>query len=162
MTAHLSGRRTFLAGAIGWLAFGAVHLLAVYHAYFAPPRGAAEANLKAAALQVREKMGPFEPTAWGGIQILNASYSILLLFVGALNLVVLRPTAEYGRLRALTLLNMLLAALLMTVTIIYQFPPPMILAGVIGALFIVSLLRQSLKRKNLDASQIRTIKYAAV
>jgi hypothetical protein len=90
------GRGTFVAGSIVLVAFGAVHLLAVYHANFIEPAAPAEAALKRALQEHRPAIGPFKFSAWGTAQILNATYSILLLYAGAVSLVLLTPAIEHA------------------------------------------------------------------
>jgi hypothetical protein len=136
------GRKTFLAGAISLIVFGAVHLLAVYHGNFVPPADEKQAEIKRLAMEYILPMGPFKPTAWGGNQILNSSYSVLLIYVGVLNLLALRPAAQAGRLRAFATCNVLFVALLLAITILFQFPPPMIFATTSLSLFGVSWLKQ--------------------
>ena len=80
------GHKTFFAGAIVLVLFGSVHLMAVYQGNFVPPADERDAEIKRLALQSTMTMGPFKPSAWGGMQILNSSYSVLLIYVGVLNL----------------------------------------------------------------------------
>lgn len=99
--------------------------------------------MQAAAKSYTVPIGPFTASAWGGMQILNASYSVLLLYAGTLNLLAMRPAAQTGRLRALTTCNVLFVAMLLGITILFQFPPPMLFAGTTLIFFCVSWWKQS-------------------
>lgn len=88
------------------------------------------------------KLGPFTPSAWGGMQILNSSYSVLLIYIGILNLLAMRPAAWAGRLKALTVCNIFFVALLLLITIVFQFPPPMLFAATALIFFGVSWVKQ--------------------
>lgn len=138
----MKGRKSFLAGAIVLIAFGAVHLLAVYHGNFAPPADEKQAEIKRLAVEDTATMGPFKPSSWGGMQILNCSYSVLLFHVGILNLLAMRPAAHSGRLKALTVCNFFFVSLLLFITIVFQFPPPMLFAGIALILFGLSWVKQ--------------------
>lgn len=131
-----------MAGAIVLVLFGAVHLLAVYKGNFMPPDDDREAEIKRLAMEYTITMGPFTPSAWGGMQILNSSYSVLLMYAGFLNLLAMRPVAQFGRLKVLTGCNILFVALLLLIIIVFQFPPPMLFAAIALFLFCVSWVRQ--------------------
>jgi len=138
----MRGRATFLAGNITLTLFATVHLLAVYNANFGRPRSEAEAQLHAQARSLATDLGPFHATAWGAIQILNASYSALLAYVAVLNFVSWRTLAAAGRLRAFTAVQVAFTAVLTVITVIYQFPPPMVFAGLALVLFLISWICQ--------------------
>ncbi|MFO0973657.1 MAG: hypothetical protein U1A27_09495 [Phycisphaerae bacterium] len=137
------GLRLFqLAGAL-LLLFGVVHTVAVVKALIAGESGDARVDrLAADARALTFAVGPFHSSAWGAIQILNASYAILLLHVGVVNLLVARPAAAAGRLRRLTLVNLLFVAGLLAVASAYQFPPPMLFSALIGLVLAASAWRQ--------------------
>jgi len=137
-----SGYKTFLAGAIALIVFGAMHLLAVYNANFREPTDPKMAEISAAAKAHIIELGPFTPSAWGTMQILNGSYSVLLIYAGVLNLSVMRVAAQAGRLKGLTVCNIFFVALLLLITIIFQFPPPMLFAGIALTLFSASWAKQ--------------------
>jgi len=137
------GQHTFAAGAIGLAAVGLVHGLAFASAVFFEPRSEAEAAYRRAAREYHATIGPLEPNAWGGTQILSASYSVLLVQVGVLNLFTMRAIIARGRLRLLTVLNLVFLALQLAVAVAYQFPPPIVLGGVVFVLFAASLWRQT-------------------
>lgn len=147
MTAGLAarvvpGQRTFLGAAMGLVLFGLVHLLTVYNANFGPPRSAAEAELRRMMMDLQMQIGPMRPSAWDAVQILNASYSVLLLYAETLNLLVLGVVVAHGKLRTLTIANLVFTGLLLVITIAYQFPPPMVIAIIVFALFALSLYQQ--------------------
>lgn len=136
------GRKTFLAGSIVFFLFGAVHGLAVYDTNFNPPRDAKLAEIQTASKAYMISMGPFKPSVFGLSQILSLSYTTFLLYIGTINLLAMGPAAQAGRLRALTMCNILFVALLFGITILYQFPPPMFFAGIALILFTVSWWKQ--------------------
>jgi hypothetical protein len=142
MGTQVPGRRAFIAGAVVLFMFGAVHLLAVYKGNFVPPEPGPMGDLDRMAKEIKQRMGPFEFSAFGLIQLLSASYSVLLLYAGTVSLVSLGPSATQGRLRGLTVVNLLLAILMLGLTIVYQFPPPMLFAAVATVLFSISLFQQ--------------------
>lgn len=125
------------------LLFGAAHSLAVYKSNFRPPDGPEAADLVAALKGYHMKVGPVDATAWDTNQILSSSYSILLFFAGAANLLMLKPASLVGRLRGLTILNLVLTAALGAVTVIWTFPPPMFFALAALFCFLVSLVQQA-------------------
>ena len=137
------GRRWFIAGSIALLVFGSVHLLAVYQSLFVPPSTPAEIEADRALAALKMDMGPFHPTGWHTVNILNSSYSALLLYVGVLNLVALGPAIAAGRLRKLTVVNIVFVAILLTIVLALQFPPPALFAAITLVLFAVSWFRQS-------------------
>lgn len=121
------GRRPFLAGSIVLLLFGAVHAMATISERLGniPPELAdADAALRAASI----KIGPMTATAHGLQQILSISYTLFLVFLGAINLTMARPAMLAGRLRTLAWLNFGLCAGLFGVAIANQFPPPALFA----------------------------------
>jgi len=124
--------RAFTTGSIILVAFGAVHLLAVYKALFTEPRAESELLLKAAALAHQDQLGPITITAWDGMMILNSSYSVLLLWIGATNLLVEGAVRRTGSIRRLALQNAAFAAVLTGIDLIWFFPPPLIFS--VGAL----------------------------
>lgn len=139
---RIPGGRTFAAAAIGQIAMGLVHGLTVLIAVFVEPQGGVEAAYREAARQYKTPIGPLEPNAWGATQILSASYAVLLVQVGVLNLLAMQPLAALGQLRLLTVLNLIFLAVQLAVAVAYQFPPPVVLGGMICALLAASLVRQ--------------------
>lgn len=146
------GRKTFLAGAWGLVLFGGFHLLPVYRSNFVPPENAAEQTVQRALKDLRVKLGPFEPSAWGAVQILNASYSLLLIYAGTINLVVYRAVAAQGRLGMLTACNVGFVGGLIGVALLFQFPPPMLFSAVALLCFVVSLVIQRRTRQRRNAT----------
>lgn len=144
-----SGHRWFKAGAITLLVFGGIHLLAVYKSLFVAPTDPAEFRAEAALRDFKVDLGPFHPTGWHTVNILNASYSALLLYVGILNLIALDPVAAAGRLRTLTVVNILFTTILFAICLALQFPPPMVFAFACMLFFTISLVKQ---RNNLVTS----------
>ncbi|MEK6644277.1 MAG: hypothetical protein AABZ08_10240 [Planctomycetota bacterium] len=139
---NISGHRWFKAGAITLILFGSVHLLAVYKSLCTTPTDLQEIRLNEALRAFKMELGPFHPTAWHTLNILNASYSALLLYVGIMNLIALGPVAAAGSLRTLTLVNILFTTILFTICLALQFPPPMVFALACMVFFAVSYVKQ--------------------
>jgi hypothetical protein len=136
------GSRLFRAGAIGYLVFAGVHFTAFLHSVLAAPTDPLQIEAERALRAVAVDMGPFHTHFGLLVQLLSASYSTLLLFVGALNIVALPAAAAHGRLRALTLVNLGFCGLLLVLSAVVRFPPPMLFALVIEVLFAISLVAQ--------------------
>lgn len=136
------GHAWFKAGAFTLLVFGGIHLLAVYKSLFVAPTDPAEIRADEALRAFKVELGPFHPTGWHTVNILNASYSALLLYVGILNLIALGPVAAAGRLRTLTVVNILFTTILFTICLALQFPPPMVFAFACMVFFAISLVKQ--------------------
>lgn len=147
---NFPGRRWFIAGAVILVLFGAIHVLAIFQGLMAAPPDPTKmtgaelemAHLDETAKGVKQRLGPFEFSAWCLFQILNSSFSLLLLGAGCTNLIVCRPVAAAGRLNRLTALNMTMTAALTAVTVIWRFPIPMVFAAGATICFLISLLRQ--------------------
>src|SRR5262245_17696275 len=93
------GRRTFIAGAIVLLLFGGTHLLTVFKTSLTPPATPQEQAVdKALRDMVLISAGPIHPTARDAVDILTRSYSVLLFFVGVVDLLCWRAMAAAGRL----------------------------------------------------------------
>lgn len=137
-----SAHRWFKAGAVTLILFGSVHLLAVYKSLFVAPTDPAEIRADEALRDFKIELGPFHPTGWHTVNILNSSYSALLLYVGILNLIALGPVAAAGRLRALTVVNILFTTILFAICLALQFPPPMVFAFACMLFFTISLVKQ--------------------
>jgi hypothetical protein len=136
------GRRMFRAGAIGYLVFAGVHLSAFLQSVFVAPTDPLQIEAERALRAVVVDMGPFHTHFGLLVRLLSASYSTLLLFVGALNLVALQAAVAHGRLRALTLVNLAFCALLAVLAAVVRFPPPMVFALAIEILFALSWVAQ--------------------
>lgn len=138
--ARTPGRHWFLAGAIVLILFGAVHSLAVLDSFFgAPDPRLAEAD--AALRRAVVPLGPLRPTAWGAVQILNISYTLLLLTLGVMNLLVLGALSQANRLRPAAALNAGLSLALLVVALALQFPPPALFALAAFVCFGIATLR---------------------
>ncbi|MCG3126914.1 MAG: hypothetical protein CHACPFDD_01769 [Phycisphaerae bacterium] len=152
MTHAAPGRRAFRIASISLIVFGGVHLLAVGKALVVRPSSPQEITADRALRALSTAIGPFRPTAWHGMQILNASFSVLLIQVGVLNLLRLRIVDRAPDLRSATLANVIFAALLLIITIAFQFPPPMVFAAFATVAFVTSLVQQ---RRAVDAGSAR-------
>jgi hypothetical protein len=137
------GRRTFLAGAVALIVTGLTHSLAVISLIVGEPQSEAEAAYRRASEQFVMTTTPLVSNAWGGNMILSASYSVLLIQAGALNLIAVGPLRTAGRLRTATALNLIFAGAQVAIAIAYQFWPPIVFLSVVAGLFAVSLWRQT-------------------
>lgn len=136
------GKRWFIAASIGLVLFGSIHVLAVVKALVVEPAAPAEIAYVRAAKELTATLGPFHPTAWGTTLILSSSFSILLWFAGAVNLMTCSAVARAGLLRRLTLLNIITLLALVTVCLAFQFPPPAVVGTAVALLFVISWVRQ--------------------
>ena len=136
------GRRWFKAGAIALIIFGAVHCLAIYKSLVVGPANPAEIELTRNLKAYSTEMGPFKPSAWHTTNLLNTSYSVLLIFAGVINLLSLAPVVAAHKLRPLTLANVIFTFLIAAICLAFQFPPPLIFAGAAWFCFTMSLIRQ--------------------
>jgi hypothetical protein len=136
------GSRQFRAGAIGYLVFAAVHLMAFLQSVLVAPTDPLQIEADRALRAVAVDLGPFHTHFGLLVQLLSASYSTLLLFVGVLNLVALPAAVAHGRLRALTLVNLVFCGLLLMLGVAVRFPPPTVFALVIEILFALSWVAQ--------------------
>lgn len=150
MTQVQPGRRWFRIASISLIVFGGVHLLAVGKALLVKPSTPQEVDADRALRALSTTIGPLKPSAWHAMQILNASFSVLLIQAGVLNLLRLRISDRAPDLRAVTVANMIFVALLLAITIAFQFPPPMVFAAFALAGFLASLAQQ---RRAASSSQ---------
>lgn len=139
--ARSPGRRLFVAGCIVLALFSATHMIPMFISLFSEPTVQAEIDAKRAMAAVAVDMGPFH-SHWGMLnQLLSTSYSALLFFVVALNLVALPSVAAEGRLRALAAVNVVFVGALLALSLIFRFPPPGVFALVAELLFLAALVR---------------------
>ena len=136
------GRPLFLAGNIVLLLLGIVHLLPFFASNLVPPGNQIEIEVHRALHALKYDMGPFHATGWHTTQLLSGSYSTLVIFVAILNFFTMGPMIAAGCFRTLTIVNLIFTAILLGITLVYQFPPPMVFSLVALILFGVSLMRQ--------------------
>jgi hypothetical protein len=137
----IPGKRLFIAGCITLLLFSAVHVIQMFADNLVEPTKPAEIEAKRAMAEVAVDMGPFHTHLGKLFQLLGASYSTLLIFVAALNLVALPAVIAHGRLRAMAMVNVIFVGILLAIAVIYQFPPPGVFALIAEAFFIATLVR---------------------
>lgn len=135
------GRRLFIAGCMVVALFSTVHMIPMFIDLFGEPTQPAEVAATRAMAGVVVDMGPFHTHLGKLHQLLSMSYSTLLFFVVAINLVALPAVVAYGRLRALSMVNAIFAGALLAVSLIEQFPPPAVFALAAGALFAGAAIR---------------------
>jgi hypothetical protein len=135
------GYRLFIAGCAILVLTGLAHSLAIVQS-FGEPQTAQEAAYREAARAFGQQVGRLNVNAWGGIQTLNLSYCLLVIYAGLLNVFVSRRMVDRGVLRRLTVANVILSGSLTVFAIVFQFPPPGVLTGLAFALFTLSLWAQ--------------------
>ncbi|GMU83648.1 MAG: hypothetical protein AMXMBFR47_35180 [Planctomycetota bacterium] len=141
MPKAVPGRRLFVFGCYGLLLFGLAHALAVVKALAGPANDAEKAVVTTMQNHV-EYFGPLKMTAWGAMQTLSTSYSILLIQSGVLSLLLLDAAIAAGRFLALTIVNILFLLAILVVSTLYQILPPMVFAAAVAALFAASMFLQ--------------------
>lgn len=145
-TAQAPGKRLFIAGCVTLILFSAVHMIPMFMDIFGEPTKPVEIEAKRAMKAVAVDIGPFH-TDWAGLnQLLSVSYSTLLFFVSALNLVALPAVAApppRGRLRAMAIVNVIFVGVMLGIAIVYHFPPPAVFCLVALAFFIAAMVKAS-------------------
>jgi hypothetical protein len=138
-----AGKRLFIAGCVVLLLFSTVHMIPMFYSIFVEPTRPLEIEAKRAMTAVAVDMGPFH-TSWFGLnQLLSISYSALLFFVVAINLVALPAViaAGGGRLRALAMVNAIFVGVLFAVAVMEQFPPPGVFTLIAEVFFVGAVIR---------------------
>ena len=139
--AKTPGRHLFIAGCSTLLLFSAVHMIPMFAELLVERTEAREIEANRAMATAVVDMGPFH-TSWLGLnRLLSASYSTLLFFVVALNLVALPAIIAHGRLRAMAAVNAIFVGILLAIAVIYQFPPPGVFCLIAEVFFIAALMR---------------------
>jgi hypothetical protein len=139
--ASVPGKRLYLAGCIVLALFSTVHMIPMFIAMFGEPTKPVEIEAKRAMAAVVVDMGPFQ-THWGLLNhLLSASYSALLFFVVALNLVALPAVIACGRLRAMAMVNVAFAGILLAICLACRFPPPAVFSLIAVVLFLGAAVR---------------------
>ncbi len=135
------GAGWFRAGAIGLLVFAAVHLIPFTAGMLQTPTDPAEIEVDRALRSRSVEIGPFHTTMWHLTMLLSASYSAFLIYIGVLDLVVVRAAAAGGRLRALAAVNLVFCGILAAICVAAWFPPPFVFCVFSGVCFAISFAR---------------------
>jgi hypothetical protein len=152
-TSGIRGGRTFVAGAIVLLVFGATHLSAVIKTAVVPPATPEQQALdKALNEVVLFSAGPVNVTSRDAVSILNRSYSVLLFFAGVIDLLCWRAMAAAGRLGRLALANMIFSAIIALIPLLFLFPPPTVFGFAAASLFAYSWLAQRASAHSLESA----------
>jgi hypothetical protein len=125
------------------IVFSAVHMIPMLMAMFIEPTKPLEVEAKRAMAAVIVDIGPFQ-TDWRMLNhLLSASYSALLFFVAALNLVALPAAIAFGgdRFRGLAMVNVIFVGLLLAISLACRFPPPAVFCVIAEAFFIAALVK---------------------
>lgn len=140
-SAGTPGVRLFVAGCVVLALFSATHMIPMFLSLFSEPTVQSEIDAKRAMAAVTVDIGPFR-SHWGMLnQLLSTSYSTLLFFVVALNLVALPSVTAHGRLESLAAVNVVFVGALLALSLIFQFPPPGVFALGAEFLFLGALVR---------------------
>lgn len=135
------GKRLFVAGCIVLLLFSTVHMIPMLADLLTTPTEPVQVEAKRAMAAVTVDMGPFH-SHWGKLnQLLSVSYSALLYFVVAVNLVALSGVVAQGRLRTLAMVNASFSGLLLSISLAFTFPPPAVFALIATILFVMAAMR---------------------
>lgn len=142
-SSDLSGRLApgagwFRAGAIGLLVFAAVHLIPFTAGLLQTPTDPAQIEVDRALRAQRVEIGPFRTTMRHLTMLLSASYSVFLLYIGVLDLMVLRAAAATGRLARIAGLNLIFCVILAAICVAAWFPPPFVFCAFCGFCFAIS------------------------
>jgi hypothetical protein len=121
--------------------FSAVHVVQMLVDNLREATNPAEIEARRAMAAVAVDIGPFHTHMGKLFQLLGASYSTLLFFVAALNLVALPAIVAHGRLRAMAMANAIFVGILLAIAVIYQFPPPGVFSLVALMFFIAALVK---------------------
>lgn len=139
--ARAPGQRLFVAGCIVLALFSSVHMIPMFVSLFTEPTVQVEIDAKRAMAAVAVDMGPFH-SHWGLLNhLLSTSYSTLLFFVVALNLVAMPAVVAHGRLRALAAVNVVFLGALLAISLAFRFPPPGVFSLVAEMLFLGAMIR---------------------
>lgn len=135
------GKGMFVAGCYTLLLFSAVHMIPMFGDIFVEPSKPVEVEAKRAMTAVDVAIGPFHSNWVKLNQLLSVSYSALLFFVVALNLVALPAIVAHGRLWAMATVNVIFVAILLSTSVIYQFPPPGVFALIAEVFFVSAMVK---------------------
>lgn len=139
--AKTPGKGLFLTGCVTLALFSAVHMIPMFIDLFSEPAKPVEIEAKRAMAAVAVDMGPFH-THWGKLnQLLSTSYSALLFFVVAVNLVALPAVIAHGRLRSLAIVNALFVGVLLAIALIFRFPPPGVFSLIAEVFFVGAVVK---------------------
>jgi hypothetical protein len=136
-----AGQGWFRAGTIGLFVFAAVHLIPFSVGLLAAPTDPAQIEVDRALRAYRVEIGPVHTTMWHLTMLLSASYSVFLVYIGVLNLVVLRAAAAAGRLGGLAAANLFFCAILAAICAAAWFPPPFVFTVFCSTCFAISVSR---------------------
>lgn len=130
------GHRLFAAGAIGLFVIALLHSLGHFSP---PPNDAALMAVLDAMSAYQLDMGLARPSIMAIYNSLSLGMSFFLLFLGGIDLIVLRFARENADLmRAMKIANVIGVASLAAVFGYYRIPPPFLTFAIVGLLFLLS------------------------
>lgn len=132
------GNRLFASGVIGLFVIALLHSFG----HFSPPPDdpALVAVLQAMSASQLD-MGPARPSLMAIYNSLSLGMTLFLLFLGSIDMIVLRFGRENaGLMRAMKIANFIGAAALTALFAYYRIPPPLITFALVGALFLFAVL----------------------
>ena len=132
------GYRLFASGVIGLFVIALLHS---FGHFSPPPDDPALAAVLQAMSASQLDMGLARPSLMAIYNSLSLGMTLFLLFLGGIDLVVLRFGRENARLmRAMKLANFVGVAALTALFAYYLVPPPLITFAIVGLLFLLSTL----------------------
>ena len=134
-----SGRRLFSAGSIGLVVVAGLHTMG----HFSSPQrdpvlDALELGMRSYSIDMGMGM---RPTLYGVVQSLSLTMSVVLLGLGAQNLLVASSSgATRSLILRLSIASAIVTSGLTALYAYYQIPPPFITLGIVALLFIGSIV----------------------
>src|SRR5262245_33182978 len=137
------GRRLFSIASILLILTAAVHTLA----QFGPePQTPEFANLKSTMQAYQIDMMGMKPSAYGMLQSLSLTMTVMLLMLGLQNLLVAVVDESGKMIRRFALVNIIGVAALVALYWYYRIPPPLVSFAIVEIAFLLAVLIPDRKR----------------
>jgi len=131
------GRRLFSIASILMILTSIAHTLG----HFQPdPQTAEFANLKSAMQAYQVDMMGMKPSAYGMLESLSLTLTIMLLMLGLQNLLVATVDESGKMIRRFALVNIVGVGALVTLYWYYNIPPPLISFALVEIVFLLAVL----------------------
>lgn len=136
------GLRTFRIGAGILILSGAMHTFAVISVQFGEPQNELDAAYRQAARDFAfMEVGSRRATAFNGSQTLSASYSVLLIALGLIDLSLLRAAVAAGIAPRLIFLNLAATSVMLIIALVYFVPPAIFFMAIATIAFAAATFR---------------------